>query len=100
MMDDADIYGTTTSRYYDRVYELLRDPSGDLEFYRKLARDAQGPVLELGCGTGRALLAIAVEGIPSSGGAAMRSVPFGVSFMSMSALCASASRRGTRAMRS
>ncbi len=67
MMDDADIYGTTTSRYYDRVYELLRDPSGDLEFYRKLARDAQGPVLELGCGTGRALLAIAVEGIPCTG---------------------------------
>jgi len=66
-MLDADVYGTTTSRYYDRVYEQIRDPSGDVEFYRKLARDAHGPVLELGCGTGRALLAIAREGIPCTG---------------------------------
>ena len=35
MLNDADIYGPTTSRYYDRVYEQIRDPSGDIEFYRK-----------------------------------------------------------------
>ena len=67
MLDDADIYGTTTSRYYDRVYEQIRDASGDIEFYRKLASEAHGPVLELGCGTGRALLAIAAEGTPCTG---------------------------------
>ncbi len=67
MLDDADTYGTATSRYYDGAYELIRDPSGDVAFYRKLAHEAQGPVLELGCGTGRILLAIAVDGIPCTG---------------------------------
>ena len=67
MLNDEDIYGVTTTRYYDRVYEKLRDPIGDIEFYRKLAREAYGPVLEIGCGTGRILLPIAVEGIPCMG---------------------------------
>jgi len=39
----------------------------DVAFYRALARDADGPVLELGCGTGRALLPIASDGIPCTG---------------------------------
>ncbi len=67
MLDDADIYGTATSRYYDGAYEQIRNPSGDVAFYRKLAHEAQGPVLELGCGTGRILLAIAMDGIPCTG---------------------------------
>lgn len=67
MLDDADVYGIATSRYYDRVYEPLRGPVQDAAFYRKLAHEAQGPVLELGCGTGRLLLAIAAEGIPCTG---------------------------------
>ena len=60
-------YGRVTARYYDRVYSELRDPVGDVEFYLGLARKAQGPVLELGVGTGRVLLRIAAEGFPCTG---------------------------------
>src|SRR6476469_2162090 len=45
----------------------MRDPSGDAAFYRGLARDAGGPVMEPGCGTGRVLLPIAALGIPCVG---------------------------------
>ena len=62
-----DLYGEVTARYYDRAYAHLRDPSGDLDFYLGLAREAGGPVLELGCGTGRTLLPIAQAGIPCTG---------------------------------
>jgi SAM-dependent methyltransferase len=40
---------------------------GDVDFYRGLAREAGGPVLELGCGTGRVLLPIARDGIACTG---------------------------------
>jgi SAM-dependent methyltransferase len=60
-------YGEITARYYDAAYAALRDPSGDREFYRKLAQQARGSVLELGCGTGRVLLPIAREGIECTG---------------------------------
>jgi ubiquinone/menaquinone biosynthesis C-methylase UbiE len=36
-------------------------------FHRELAREAGGPVLELGCGTGRVLLPIARDGIACTG---------------------------------
>jgi SAM-dependent methyltransferase len=62
-----DDYGDVTARFYDRAYALLRDGSGDREFYLALAREARGPVLELGCGTGRVLLPIATTGIPCTG---------------------------------
>jgi len=39
----------------------------DVPFYVELARRAQGPVLELGAGTGRVLLEIARQGIPVTG---------------------------------
>src|SRR5262245_61218854 len=45
----------------------MRDPSGDVAFYRSLAQEVGGPVLELGCGTGRVLLPIAALGIPCVG---------------------------------
>ena len=45
----------------------MRGGSGDIEFYRDLARETGGPVLELGCGTGRVLLPIARDGIPCVG---------------------------------
>ena len=38
-----------------------------MEFYRRLARESGGPVLELGCGTGRVLLPIAADGIACTG---------------------------------
>ncbi|HZP43190.1 MAG TPA: class I SAM-dependent methyltransferase [Candidatus Binatia bacterium] len=56
-----------SARHYDATYALLRTPSGDVDFYRALAREAGGPVLELGCGTGRVLLPIARDGIPCTG---------------------------------
>ena len=63
----SDGYGRVHARYYDRVYRNLRDPKGDAAFYLALAREQQGPVLELGCGTGRLLLPIAREGFPCTG---------------------------------
>ena len=45
---------------YDAVYA---DLDHDLAFYTGLAKSAGGPVLELGCGTGRVSLAIAAEGV-------------------------------------
>ncbi len=64
---EVDEYGSVTARYYDGVYAAMRDPVGDAAFYRGLAQEAGGPVLELGCGTGRVLLPIADTGIPCTG---------------------------------
>src|SRR5204862_6591842 len=63
----ADEYGTVTAKYYDHTYAALRGPTGDAEFYRRLARECGGPVLELGCGTGRVLGPIAQDGLPCVG---------------------------------
>ncbi len=60
-------YGEVTARYYDAAYAGLRTGSGDADFYLELARESGGPVLELGCGTGRVLLPIARAGIPCTG---------------------------------
>jgi len=62
----ADPY-EVTARYYDPAYTRLRDRSGDIEFYRTLARECGGPLLELGCGTGRVLLPIARDGVECTG---------------------------------
>jgi SAM-dependent methyltransferase len=53
---------------YDRVDALLYDHyqrgvQGDVRFYVEQARESGGPVLEIGCGTGRVLLPIAEAGI-------------------------------------
>ena len=45
---------------YDAVYAYVRD---DLPYYVREARRADGPVLELGCGTGRVAIALARAGI-------------------------------------
>ena len=63
----ADEYGPVGARYYDAAYAHLRHDAGDIAFYRALARETGGPVLELGCGTGRVLLAIAHDGVPAVG---------------------------------
>lgn len=49
---------------YDAVYA---DLTHDLAFYAGLARESGGPVLELGCGTGRVSLAMAAEGVAVTG---------------------------------
>lgn len=66
-MSTGDGYENIIARNYDALYATLRDPSGDIAFYRQLARDSGGPVLELGCGTGRTLLPIARDGIDCVG---------------------------------
>lgn len=58
-------YGAVGSRYYDPAYARLE--RGDVAFYGDLARESGGPVLELGCGTGRVLLPIAQSGITATG---------------------------------
>ena len=45
---------------YDSVYSYVRD---DIPFYVQAARESNGPVLELGCGTGRVAIPIAQAGI-------------------------------------
>jgi SAM-dependent methyltransferase len=67
VVEEGDSYGNITARYYDAAYGSVPTLGPDVEFYRALAREAGGPVLELGCGTGRALLAIAADGIPCTG---------------------------------
>ena len=63
----TDSYGPVTARFYDAAYATMPQLGRDAEFYRELAREGAGPVLELGCGTGRVLLGIAAEGAPCTG---------------------------------
>lgn len=60
-------YERLMAETYDAQYAVIRDPSGDRDFYLGLAREAGGPVLEAGCGTGRVLLPIARAGIECVG---------------------------------
>jgi ubiquinone/menaquinone biosynthesis C-methylase UbiE len=62
-----DVYEKLLARSYDDLYRTLRDPSGDIAFYVALAGEVGGPVLELGCGTGRVLLPIAATGVACVG---------------------------------
>jgi SAM-dependent methyltransferase len=64
MQDD---YEGALALNYDALYDVMRDPSGDIGFYRGLAQELGGPLLELGCGTGRILLPTAALGIPCVG---------------------------------
>jgi ubiquinone/menaquinone biosynthesis C-methylase UbiE len=54
------------AKYYDGAYASIRDLV-DTEFYFELAKSNSGPVLEIGCGTGRILLPIARAGIEIHG---------------------------------
>jgi SAM-dependent methyltransferase len=48
---------------YDSIYAPLPDAlAGDVAFYAALARRGGGRVLEIGCGTGRVALALAIAG--------------------------------------
>jgi SAM-dependent methyltransferase len=53
--------------YYDAVYRAVPTLGPDAKFYERLAVESGGPVLELGCGTGRVLLPIASKGIACTG---------------------------------
>jgi SAM-dependent methyltransferase len=55
-----------TAKYYDEAYSAKPDLV-DLPFYLDLAKQSQGPVLEIACGTGRVVLPIARAGIQIHG---------------------------------
>lgn len=63
-MDARDTY-ELSARYYDAAYAAVN--LVDVAFYVALARETGGPVLEIGCGTGRVLLPIARAGIEIHG---------------------------------
>lgn len=63
----SDSYARLVARHYDPINAVLRGASQDVAFYRALALECGGPVLELGCGTGRILLPIAQAGIACVG---------------------------------
>lgn len=51
--------------FYDADYE--EQEIGDVGFYTDLARQAEGPVLEVGCGTGRVYLELLRAGVDAYG---------------------------------
>ena len=57
---------STSAKYYDGAYAVKADLV-DLPFYVDLAKKFGGPVLEIGCGTGRVLLPIARQGLEIHG---------------------------------
>lgn len=54
------------ARHYDSAYAQMKELV-DAPFYFDLAKESRGPVLEIGCGTGRVLLPIAHAGIEIHG---------------------------------
>src|SRR3954454_12581093 len=52
------------ARFYDEDYRHYDD---DVDATVHLAQEMDGPVLELGCGTGRLLLPLTVTGLPLTG---------------------------------
>ena len=57
MTEPAELYRETA------LYAMLfRERSADVDFYRGVAREHPGPILELGCGDGRVALALVDDG--------------------------------------
>jgi ubiquinone/menaquinone biosynthesis C-methylase UbiE len=53
---------------YDAIYSGSRPQiAGDVAFYERLAREGSGPVLEIGCGTGRIAVPLAEAGLDVTG---------------------------------
>jgi SAM-dependent methyltransferase len=63
--DQIDSY-EILAKHYDAAY-AAEQFQADVPFYVDLAKQSGGPVLEIACGTGRVLLNIAREGIPTDG---------------------------------
>jgi SAM-dependent methyltransferase len=53
-----------TEIYDALAASIIADSSvvGDIEFYRDMARETGGPILDVGCGTGRVAMALAADG--------------------------------------
>ena len=70
-MDDVAEFFDRTAETYDAVLEGVEAAGGwagdDVAFYRDLARDADGPALEVGVGTGRVYLDLLGEGLDVDG---------------------------------
>ncbi len=65
-MTSRELYPEFVARFYDVVYGRLRD-GADNEFYLRQALESPGPVLEIGCGTGRLLCAALDRGADVEG---------------------------------
>ena len=63
MIDDS---YSLAAKHYDAAYSVKEDLV-DRDFYLELAREYGGPVLELGCGTGRITLPLARQGVDVTG---------------------------------
>ncbi len=70
MIDD---FYSLAAKHYDAAYSVKEDLV-DRDFYLELAREYGGPVLELGCGTGRITLPLARQGIDVTGMDASRAM--------------------------
>ena len=55
-----------TAQIYDIIYGI-DPPMPDVPFYLEYAKQQRGEILELGCGTGRVALALALEGFSVTG---------------------------------
>ena len=69
-MDHSEASGThdeyaAVAEFYDYIVPYLNRE--DLDFYVDMAKESGGPVLEVGCGTGRILIPIARAGIEVTG---------------------------------
>lgn len=65
---DEETYFDVTAAYYDDQYDSeTMDVPDDVDFYVQRAREADGPVLEVGCGTGRVYLELLRAGVDADG---------------------------------
>ncbi len=58
-------YDSFVAEYYDYMPGVVA--RRDVDFYKAAAKEFGGPILELGCGTGRVLLSLAAEGHNADG---------------------------------